>query len=297
MEHRKSNRKSIIVKRIFTGFICFGLLLGLLWGYFHFWNTQPKASQNTQRLPSHKLQETAEVPTQPTIPGKWQLTFDDEFNGPNLDESKWNIEDYGIGGYRDCCLGYGVQYFTPQALSFADGSLQIKTEKQKMGTRNYTSGAITTENKFSFLYGRVDVRAKLPKTQGFWPALWLLPPGTNAQLGGAFEIDMMEFRGGEPNTIHMVNHAGKQQTALDYKGGPDYSQDYHVFSLVWTSQSITWYIDNVERFQVSQYISDQSLYLIINSTLGGHYGGYPDASTVLPQSMSIDYVRIYKSAS
>ncbi|HEX4206218.1 MAG TPA: glycoside hydrolase family 16 protein [Ktedonobacteraceae bacterium] len=274
-------RNSIIVRRIFISFICFGLLLGLLWGYLHFWNIQPNAPQNAQ----------------PTIPGKWKLTFDDEFNGPVLDESKWNTEDYKVGEYRNCCLNYGVQYFTPQALSLANGSLQIKTAQQEMGTRNYTSGAITTENKFSLLYGRVDVRAKLPKTQGLWPAIWLLPYDTNANLGGVFEIDMMELNGSHPNVIHMTNHWGKQQAYRDYTGGPDYSQNYHIFSIVWTRQTITWYIDGIARFQVSQHVSNKSLYLIINASLGGRYVGKPDSSTVLPQYMNIDYVRVYKPAS
>lgn len=291
-----NHRKSTIVWRTSLGLICLGLLLGLLWGYFHFWSPQLNSSKNAQPIAPLGSQPTTEPSIQPTVPGEWSLAFDDEFNGSSLDTRKWNIEDYGVGGYRNCCLNYGKQYYTPQALSFANGSLQINAAGRTIENRDYTSGAITTENKFSFLYGRVDVRAKLPKTPGFWPAIWLLPYGTNAKLGGVFEIDVMEFRGSAPNSIHMANHWGKQQVYQDYTGGPDYSQDYHVFSLVWTPQAITWYIDGSARFQVSQHVSNRNMYLIINSAIGGSWGGLPNASTVLPQSMDIDYVRVYKSA-
>ncbi len=224
---------------------------------------------------------------------QWKLVFDDEFNQPFLDTGKWNIETSDATGYHNCCLGYGVQYFTSDALFFGNGALQITTKKQHMGPYAYTSGAITTENKFSFLYGRVDIRAKLPKTQGFWPALWLLP---NNSVGIApFEIDMMEFLGNDPTTIYMTNHRGRQQDQGLYLG-PDFSQNYHVFSIVWNQYSITWYIDGIQRFQTSQGISNKSMYLIINSSLGGGWPGNPNASSIFPQYMSIDYVRVSQAS-
>jgi beta-glucanase (GH16 family) len=108
---------------------------------------------------------------------------------------------------------------------------------------------------------------------------------------------MMEFRGDKPNIIHMTNHWGTHQTNRDYTGNFDYSQGYHVFTLIWNASTITWYIDGVQRFQTSQGVSHQNMYLIINSTIGGHWGGLPNASTVLPQNMDIDYVRVYKPTS
>ncbi|GHO83169.1 hypothetical protein KSZ_11750 [Dictyobacter formicarum] len=155
----------------------------------------------------------------------------------------------------------------------------------------YTSGAITTENKFSFKYGRVDIRARLPKTQGYWPALWLLPK----RVVGIepFEIDIMELLGKDPRTVHMTNYWGTSKNTEGFIG-PDFSQNYHEFSVVWTHTSISWYIDGMPRFKSTQGISDQSMYLIINSTLGGSWAGNPDKSTVLPQYMDVDYVRIYQ---
>jgi len=165
----------------------------------------------------------------------------------------------------------------------------------------YTSGAITTENKFSFLYGRVDIRAKLPKTQGFWPALWLLTDNSSffapysSTTIAPFEIDMMELLGNNPYAVHMTNHWGHQKHMGQYVG-PDFSQNYHVFRIIWTKQKITWYIDGVQRFQSSQGVSNESMYLIINSSLGGSWPGFPDETTIFPQYMDIDYVRVYQPA-
>ena len=101
----------------------------------------------------------------PTTIPKSNLIFDDEFSGKSLDIKKWNIEDNSADGYHNCCLGYGLQYYTPEALSSWQGSLRITTQAQDVYDHHYTSGAITTENKFSFTYGRVEIRAKLPQTK------------------------------------------------------------------------------------------------------------------------------------
>lgn len=263
----QSARKIRSREFVFNDIICFCLLLSALGGYFQWQYTPPQLHS-------------------------WTLVFDDEFNGTSLDMQKWNIEDSSPGGYQNCCLDYGVQRFTPQAISLSQGSLRITTQIQRMGGHAYTSGAITTENKFSFKYGRVDIRARLPQTQGYWPALWLLP---RRVIGiEPFEIDIMELLGKDPRTVHMTNYWGTSKNTEGFTG-PDFSQNYHEFSVVWTSTSISWYIDGIPRFKSTQGISDQSMYLIINSTLGGGWTGNPDKSTVLPQYMDIDYVRIYQS--
>jgi len=264
---------------IFISLVLLSLLGAVVWGYFNLWNVPPNPPLTVTR------------PTETPSP-QWKLVFDDEFNGASLDTNKWNIEDKSVDGYHNCCLNYGLQYFTPEALSFQQGSLRITTQAQNVKGYHYTSGAITTEDKFGFTYGRIEFRARLPQTKGSWPAFWLLPVHTVGRA--TFEIDMTEMVGRDPNTVHMVNHWGTQQDAQDFTG-PDFSQDYHVFSMIWTSQSISWYIDGVQRFESEQGISNQSMYLIINSTLGGAWAGNPDASTVLPQYMDIDYVRIYQS--
>ena len=262
--------RSRSIRRVSLLFMCVCLLLAGLWAYFRWWPAPAAA-----------------------MPG-WHLVFDDEFSETSLDTNKWRIEDTTSGGYQNCCLNYGVQYFTPEALSLTDGSLRITTKRESMGNYNYTSGAITTENKFSFLYGRVDIRAKLPKGQGLWPAFWLLP---NNSVGIApFEIDMMELLGNDPRNIYMTNNWGTRSTTKRFIGS-DFSRQYHIFSIVWNAHSITWYIDNIQRFKTSQGVSNRGMYLIINSSIGGRWAGNPNAFTVLPQYMDIDYVRIYQQSS
>lgn len=271
-------------KPIFISLVLLGLLLALVWGHFPLWNISPQ--------PPLTITQTDKTPT---VPKSKQL-FDDEFSGPNLDMKKWNIEDTYVNAYHNCCLGYGVQYFTPKALSFQQGSLRITTQAQDVDGYHYTSGAITTENKFSFTYGRVDIRARLPKTDGLWSAFWLLPSDRSTRVDGvaAFEIDMMEMLGRTPNTVHLTNHQVHQYNTRVFTG-PDFSQDYHVFSIIWTSKAISWYIDGIQCFESEQGIPNLSMYLIISVNLGGgDWAGYPDAYTVLPQYMDIAYVRVYQ---
>jgi beta-glucanase (GH16 family) len=275
--------KSRSSKLIFISLALLSLLVVLIRGHFPSWNVSP--------YPAGTITQPHKTPTAP----KEQLLFDDEFSETSLDTQKWNIEDTYVNGYHNCCLGYGVQYFTPEALSFRQGSLRITTQAQDVNGHHYTSGAITTENKFSFTYGRVEIRARLPKTNGLWSALWLLPNDRSSRREGvaAFEIDMMEMLGKDPKTVYMTNHWVHQYNTRAFTES-DFSQDYHVFSITWTSKSIIWYIDGIQRFASEQGIADQSMYLIINANIGGNWPGNPDEYTVLPQHMYIDYVRVYQ---
>ena len=288
-------REPRVKKLIFISLV-FLSILGVVGGeYFYVRNVHqqhpPLAITQPKKIPTTQSTVTPDAIMQSTIMPDWHLVFDDEFSGASLDTTKWNIEDMSSDGYHNCCLNYGIQYYTPEALSIQQGSLQITTQAQSMNGYSYTSGAITTEGKFSFLYGQVDIRAKLPQTQGTWPTFWLLPIHT---VGTApFEIDMAEMIGRIPNTVYMVNHAKGQTDYLAFKGS-DFSENYHLFSLVWTSQTITWYIDGIDCFESQLDVSNQPMYLIINSALGGGWAGPPDTSTVLPQYMDIDFVRIYQ---
>ncbi len=291
-EKRSGNRfaqRSTITSAL--GMICLFILLTAIvfpgsFKWQNFFPAPPGSSYagSSHLVSSHEVSQSI----------KWGLAFDDEFTGSTIAQRKWNIENMGHVGYQNCCLGYGLQYFTPNALSLVNGSLQITTKNQTVGRYKYTSGAITTENKFSFLYGRIDFRAKLPRTQGLWPAIWLLPNGSRGNA--SFEIDVMELLGQDPTTVHMTNHWGKKEIYASYKSS-DFSRSYHVFSMIWLPQSITWYVDGAKAFQTSKGISNKQMYLIINSSIGGAWVGPPNRTTVLPQLMNIDYVRIYKPLS
>jgi beta-glucanase (GH16 family) len=248
------------------------------------------ATSATSAAPATSVSPTA---TTPAAPAGWHLIWSDEFNGTSVDTTKWNIENQASGGYRVCCLFYGLQYWTPQDVTEQSGVLQIESEQRSMGGKNYTSGAISTDGKLDFLYGRVDIRAKLPTTQGMWPAFWMVP---QAPGPAQFEIDQMELLGQNPGTVYMTNHwngQGNQQQCVF--NGADFSQAYHDFTLDWEPGSITWYIDGVQHCQITQGVSNLPLYLIINTAVGGSWVGSPNSSTVFPQYMDLDYVRVYQA--
>ncbi len=134
----------------------------------------------------------------PDIKG-WALTFHDEFNATTLNTGVWNIEDYGKGRYQNCCLYFGSQYFTAKAISLHNGELDITSDKNNNGNVGYTSGAVTTENKFSFLYGRVDISARLSGGQGMWSGLWMLTGDAG------HEVDIMEMVN-NPTIVYQTYH-------------------------------------------------------------------------------------------
>ncbi len=222
----------------------------------------------------------------------WALTFHDEFNDTKLNTSVWNVEDYGLYHYQNCCLYFGSQYFTSRALSLEKDGLHMISNKTP--SKNvYTSGAITTENKFSFLYGRVDIRARFPRGQGMWPGLWML--SANAD----HEVDIMEMVN-NPTIVYQTYHlniplynlAAPQCMVTQ----PDLSRAFHVFSLIWNTSSLTWYIDGRQTCRVVNIIPETPMYLLLDAAVGGDWPGSPDLSTVFPQSTVIDYVRVYQAS-
>lgn len=222
----------------------------------------------------------------PSIPG-WYLIFNDEFDGNELDLSKWRVEDAALVKNNE------LQYYTPDDVYLRDGVLVLRSQKRPMGGREYTSGLVETIGKFSFQYGRVEVRAKLPGTKGLWPAHWMMPETKRWPP----EIDIMELVGHRPNTIHMTNHYGvwpnnRYETRV-YTGPDDYTKDFHTFAIEWESDEIRWYIDGIERFSTEKNIPKEPFYVILNTAVGGNMPRNPDDTTVFPQYHAIDYVRVY----
>jgi hypothetical protein len=231
------------------------------------------------------------VPARPILSGLSKVIFDDEFDRAGLDTSKWNIESMDPGGFRTCCLTDGLQYWIPQALSFQNGYLRITSDKQSMGRESYDSGAIDTEKKFSFTYGRVDIRARLPYGQGMWPALWMLDSNTN------HEIDIMEMVS-DPTIVYQHYHVNvptmnSYVPSCIYKG-PNFSTGFHTYSVVWKSSAIAWLVDGVLVCQVTQQVVQKPMYLLLDVAIGGSWPGAPDSTTLFPQYTDIDYVRVYQ---
>lgn len=229
-------------------------------------------------------------PVAPAPPAPWDLVWEDEFEGATIDLKKWVVADRSVKNYDG-----GINYYDPQEVYLENGNLVIRSQPQTgpNGKQMYSSGRVTTKKKFGFLYGKVEVRAKLPGTQGLWPAIWMLP------YDGSWppEIDMMELLGNDPTRVYMSLHWGTKKQDLHSQGdfaGPDFTADFHVFSIEWEPGQIRWLIDDVERKVTTAHIPNKAMYLIFNTSVGGDWPGPPDGSTVFPAYMQVDYVRVYQ---
>jgi beta-glucanase (GH16 family) len=248
-----------------------------------------------------------EAPT--TYPG-YTLVWADEFNGSSLDAASWTVE--GGDGCPGIC-GWGnneLEYYTgrPENLFFQDGKLLIEARKENFGGRNYTSSKLVSRGKKVFKYGRVDIRAKVPKGKGIWPALWMLPQ--HNVYGGwptSGEIDIMELVGHEPNRVHATMHfgPGPGSTTINrsytLQGGATFWDEFHVFSLEWKVDQIKVYVDGILYSTVNKadvgsatWPFNEEFFFIMNLAVGGNWPGSPDATTVFPQWLIVDYLRIYQ---
>ena len=238
----------------------------------------------------------------------WKLVWSDEFNCAGLpDTNKWDYEEGFVRNHE-------TQYYTRARLENArveNGHLVIECRKEHFTPANhaaveYTAASLTTLNKESWQYGRIEVRAKLPHGLGVWPAIWTL--GTNiSQVGWprCGEIDIMEFVGKEPNGIHGTVHyavTGKHQSDGGTLVTNQPFDDFHVYAIEWTPERIDFFFDDQKYHTVLIAKADEGAgnpfrapqYLILNFALGGDWGG-PIDDAVLPQKFLIDYVRIYQS--
>lgn len=243
----------------------------------------------------------------PTSYYGYSQVWNQDFSEATLDESIYNYE---MGdGCPDIC-GWGneeLQNYTndEENIKLADGKLSITATQQDV--LSFKSARITTKDKVEIQYGRIDVRAKLPKGQGLWPAIWML--GANIDEVGwpaCGEIDNMEFLGHEVNKIHGTAHYGEQGAGSTFKtstyaSGDDYTEGYHVFTLIWELNKLTWYVDetkfhSLERKDIgsAQWRFNQPFFFIFNVAVGGRFPGNPDETTVFPQTMDIDYIRVFQ---
>ena len=233
------------------------------------------------------------------------MLWSDEFNDTELDESSWT---YQLGdGCPDIC-GWGnneLQRYQEENTTFQDGKLII-TAKRGAGNNNFTSTRINTKGKFAFKYGRVDVRAALPEGQGLWPAIWML--GENIDEVGwpkSGEIDIMEKIGGIGNekTVHGTAHWDNNGQTASFGGNEILTTDlknvFHVYSIIWTAEKITWFIDDVEFHVIDTTPSGldefrEDFHLLINVAVGGNWPGSPDSLTSFSQSLVVDYIRVFQ---
>lgn len=245
----------------------------------------------------------------------WELVWQDEFDADTLDTSKWSYQ-YGTGA-SEGLIGWGnneLQYYTdrPENIFVADGKLHIVARQEVFQNRNYTSARIRSIHQGDWKYGRFEIRAKLPEGQGLWPAIWMMP--THNVYGGwaaSGEIDIMELVGHEPDVVHGTLHFGGSWPHNVHQGAsfqlPEgkFSDDYHVFALEWRENSMRWFVNGtLYQLQSNWYTQghdfpapfDQEFHFILNVAVGGNWPGSPNHTTVFPQTMSIDYVRVYQDA-
>ena len=240
----------------------------------------------------------------PTYYWEFQSTasWSEEFDISGLpDANKWS---YDIGGH-----GWGnneLQYYTDGLnVSVIGGILKIIAKKENYSGKQYTSARMVTKNKADWLYGRVEVRAKLPKGRGTWPAIWMLPTeNTYGIWPNSGEIDIMEHVGFDLNNVHFTLHANSFYGA-NGKGEarviPTATDDFHIYRLDWTSYGIRGYFDNEKVFEYinpgAGFVSwpyDKKFHLLLNIAVGGSWGGAQGVDdTIFPATMEIDYVRYY----
>ncbi len=248
-------------------------------------------------------------PTEPPVDKNWSFgttpVWEDNFNTNAVpDPSKWG---YDVGG-----SGWGnneLQYYTNIGNAIMNnGNLIIEAKKENNSGREYTSARLVTKGKADFLYGKFEVRAKVPKGRGTWPAIWMLSTDQHYGIWPASgEIDIMEHVGYDPNKIHSTIHTtaynggrGTQRTGT--KIIPDATEAFHVYTTEWTPYAIRSYIDGIRFFEFinegngyTVWPFDKKQHLILNIAVGGNWGGVQGVdNTIFPATMEIDYVRVYE---
>ncbi len=228
---------------------------------------------------------------------QWDLIWQDEFDGSSLDTTKWKVD---VGGN-----GWGnneLQYYTAQGnLNIQNSLLTITAKAEQFGNNQYTSAKIKTEGKFNVRFGKIETRMKCPMGQGLWPAFWML--GSNHSTIGwpkCGEIDVIEHINSETK-VHGTAHW--DNVGHIYWGGiinNDPTQ-FHNYSIIWDSTKIQWFMNDQIYYQLNTLNGvngteefQNSFYLILNLAVGGNWPGYPNANTIFPAEMLVDYIKVYQ---
>jgi len=266
------------------------------------------ANRSVSQTQAAKVQEKTQSQEK-----KWSLVWSDEFNGPNgsaVDSTKWVLETGS-----DKWGNQELEYYTdrPQNSHIEGGNLVIEARSEKFkgdsGTaKDYTSARMKTLGNFTRTYGRFEARIKIPFGQGMWPAFWML--GDNIDTVGwpaCGEIDIMENIGKEPamnhGSIHGPGFTGGDgiEANTSLPAGKKLSDDFHIYAAEWEPDVVRFYLDDqlyATQTRASlkpgqKWVFDHPFFMILNVAIGGDWPGNPDASTVFPQRMLVDYVRVY----
>ncbi len=245
---------------------------------------------------------------EPVTEKNWQFettpVWEDNFTTNGLDNTKWTLEVNGSGGGND-----ELQYYTNGTnLSVTNGNLNIIAKKEAFLGKEYTSSRLISRGKGDWLYGRFEVRAKLPRGRGTWPAIWMLySENTYGNWPASGEIDIMEHVGFDPNVIHATVHTsaynhtkGTQKSAQ--KTIPTATDDFHIYRVDWTPFAVRGFIDGEQYFEFlnenkgfTAWPFDKKFFMILNVAVGGSWGGAQGIdNNAFPATMAVDYVKVYK---
>ena len=248
--------------------------------------------------------DNAGYSTPNTYPG-YNLLWSDEFSGRAVNINDWTFETGNNGGWGNNEL----QNYTgrPENVFVSNGNLIIEARAENFGAQNYTSTRMITKNKKIFKFGRVDISAKVPKGKGVWPALWMLGNNIDAvSWPRCGEMDIMELLGQEPNKVYGTVHWATSGGSATNRGSNyilpsgSFDQEFHVYSLIWVQDSIKILVDDKQYFQISKtdigatYPYNADFFFIFNIAVGGNWPGSPDGTTVFPQRMVVDYIRVFQ---
>jgi beta-glucanase (GH16 family) len=233
----------------------------------------------------------------------YQLIWSDEFSDSTINTSNWTHETGGSGWGNN-----ELEYYTNRNVNsyIQNSSLVIEAKKESFGGKSYTSARMISKGKKYFTYGKIEARIKLPYGKGIWPAFWTLGENiSTVNWPTCGEIDIMELIGGGANdkkvygTVHWENNGHASYGGNYTLGTGIFADDYHVFSIVWNTKSIQWFVDGSKYVTIditpaglSAFHKNQ--FIILNLAVGGNWPGSPDVTTIFPQKMYVDYVRVYQ---
>ncbi|NUQ19546.1 MAG: glycoside hydrolase family 16 protein [Gemmatimonadaceae bacterium] len=246
---------------------------------------------------SYKGPDTGPLPPPPPVhAAKWAQVWSDEFDGPTIDPASWIVVDGAVNVNNE------LEYYTPSEAYIENGALVLRSERQSLGGRSYTSAEVRTGTKHTVSQGNaIEWRTQVPSGKGIWPANWLVNTPCTGLTGCPSwppEIDVLEMKGSAPTTNIMTHWWGtypnQQHETSTWTAATSLADGYHTYRLEWYRDSILWLVDGVQRAKHTANITGGQLQLVMNTAVGGDIDGAPDATTVFPQYQRIDYVRVYR---
>ena len=249
---------------------------------------------------------SCETDDQQTVARFTELTLSEEFDADGQPNA--SIWGYDIGTGENGWGNQELQYYTdrPENVNVQNGVLLITAREESFEGSSYTSARLVTKDKFEQRYGRFEARIRLPYGQGIWPAFWMLGADIDENpWPGAGEIDIMEYRGQNPTlligSVHGPGYSGGDAISKEYSLVNDrFDTGFHIFGIEWGPEYVNFYVDDVLYNQITPedvtgtWVFNKPFYILMNLAVGGTFVGSPNEETEFPQTMLVDYVRVYK---